>query len=100
MHSDHEVFIEASKKKRTIKLTYFNKNNCQNLSKECAPLHYSRGKNDGDGRDSYYIWIFEAMKGCHFLSLPTSQIISMEMLNRIFDIDDLSSHEKETEITS
>jgi hypothetical protein len=100
VHSDHEVFIEAFEKKRTIKLTYFNKNNCQNLSKECAPLHYSEGKIEGDGLDSYYIWDFEATKGCHFLSLPTSQIISIEMSNRSFNIDDLSSHEKEARTTS
>ena len=99
-HSDHEVFIEASVKKRTIKLTYFNKNNCQNLSKECAPLHYSKGKIEGDDLDCYYIWVFEAMKGCHFLSLPASKIISIEMSNRSFDIDDLGSSEKETTITS
>ena len=99
MHSDHEVFIEASVKKRTIKLKYFNKKKCQNLSKECAPLHYSKGKIEGDDLDSYYIWVFEAMRGCHFLSLPTSQIISMEILDKTFNMDDLSSREKDTTTT-
>ena len=100
MHNDHDVFIEASEKKRTIKLTYINKNNCQNLSKECVPLHYSKGKIEGDGLDSYYIWDFEATKDHHFLSLPTSQIISMEMSDSTFNLDDLSSCEKETATTS
>ena len=100
MHRDHKIFIEAFEKKRIIKLTYFNRNNRNNLSKECAPLHYSKGKMDGDDLDSYYIWDFEAVKGDHFLSLLTSQIISMEMSSRTFNIDDLSSRRKETTTTS
>lgn len=100
MHRDHKIFIEAFEKKRIIKLTYFNRNNRNNLSKECAPLHYSKGKMDGDDLDSYYIWDFEAVKGDHFLSLLTSQIISMEMSDKTFNIDDLSSPRKETTATS
>jgi len=96
VHSDHEIFIKAIEKKRIIKLKYFNSNNHQNLSKECAPLHYSKGKIEGDNLDGYYVWNFEAMEGCHFLALPPSQIISMEMSDRTFNVDELSSHEKET----
>jgi hypothetical protein len=95
VHSDHEIFIEAIEKKRIIKLTYFNKDNHQNLSKECAPLHYSKGKTEGDNLDSYYIWDFEAIKGGHFLALPSSQILSIELMDRKFNVEDFSSREKE-----
>ena len=98
MHSDHEIFIEAVKKKRIIKLTYSNKDNLQNLSEKCAPLHYSKGRIDGDNLDSYYIWDFEAVGGDHFLSLFTPQIVSIEMSDKTFDLKDFDSHEKEKTI--
>ncbi|MBN1806144.1 MAG: hypothetical protein JW837_12925 [Sedimentisphaerales bacterium] len=95
MHSDHDVFIEAIEKKRIIKLTYFNRDNHRNLSKECAPLHYSKGKTEGDDLDSYYIWDFGAIKGGHFLALPSSQILSIELMDRKFDVEDFSNLDKE-----
>ena len=94
MHSDHDVFIEAIEKKRIVKLTYFNSDNHQNLAKECAPLHYSKGKINGDNLDSYYIWDFEAIKGGHFLALPSSQIVSIELMEKKFNVEDFNGLEK------
>ena len=94
MHNDHKTFIEAIEKKRIIKLTYSNKDNHQHLSKEYAPLHYSKGKIEGDNLDSYYIWDFETTLDSHFLSLPPSQIIKMELAEGKFDIEDFSSLSK------
>ena len=65
---------------------------------ECAPLHYSKGKINGDDLDSYYVWNFEVLGGCHFLALPPSKIISIEMSDRTFNVDELSTHEKEATI--
>jgi len=99
VHSDHEIFIEAIEKKRIIKLTYSLKENLQTLSKECAPLHYSKGRIDGDDLDSYYIWDLEAVKGDYFMALPASQIISIEMSDKKFNVEDFTSDEKDRPTT-
>ena len=93
MHCDHNVFVQGMDQKRRIKLTFIGGKNLQNLVKECAPLHYSRGQVEGDDLDSYYVWDFET-KGSHFLALPPSRIIKMELTEDEFNIEDFSSRGK------
>ena len=94
MHCDHNVFIQGMEQKRRLKLTFLGGKNLQNLVRECAPLHYSKGQVEGDDLDSYYIWDFETSKDNHFLALPPSQIIKMELAEGEFDIEDFTAHRK------
>ncbi|MCP4263070.1 MAG: hypothetical protein GY774_37000 [Planctomycetes bacterium] len=91
MHCDHNLFVQGIEQKRRLKVTFFGGENLQNLVRECAPLHYSKGQVEGDDLDSYYIWDFETTLDSHFLSLPPSQIIKMELAEGKFDIEDFSS---------
>ncbi len=91
MHCDHDVFVQGMEQKRKLKLTFLGGKNLQYLVRECAPLHYSKGQVEGDDLDSYYIWDFESTKDRHFLSLPPSQIIKMELAEGEFNIEDFTA---------
>jgi hypothetical protein len=75
-------------------MIFSDRKNPQKLSRQCAPLHYSKGHIEGDDLDCYYIWDFEATKGTHFMALYTSQIASMELAEGTFRIEDFSSLRK------
>ena len=96
MHSDHDVFIQGIQQKKRLKLTFSGKENPQNLLRQCAPLHYSKGQTEGDDLDCYYIWDFEAAHGGHFLALPPSQIATMNLAEGTFKIEDFSNFRRTT----
>ena len=96
MHSDHDVFIQGIEQKRRIKLTLSGRKNPQNLIRQCAPLHYSKGKIEDDDLDCYYIWDFEAAEGGHFRAVLPSQIIEMELADGTFKIEDFSNFRRTT----
>jgi hypothetical protein len=98
MNCDHDVFVQGMEQKKRIKLTFHQAKNYRNRVRECAPLHYSRGRVEGDGLDSYYIWDFEAVKDDHFLALSPSQIIRMELAEGKFEIDDFSALSQKQQI--
>jgi len=88
VHSDHDVFIQGIQQKKRLKLTFFCEKKLMNLPRQCAPLHYSKGRIEGDDLDCYYVWDFEAAQGDRFLSLSTSQISRMELSDGTFKIED------------
>jgi len=94
VHSDHDIFIQGIEQKRRIKMTFSGKKKLQNLVRQCAPLYYSKGRIERDGLDSYYIWDFEATKGSHFLALLPSQIVTMELAEETFNVEDFSGREE------
>ena len=94
MHSDHDIFIQGIEQKRRLKLTFFSREHFRKLLRQCAPLYYSKGRIEGDGLDSYYLWDFEATKGSHFLALPPSQIVTMELAEETYNVEDFSNREK------
>ncbi len=96
MHSDHDIFIQGIEQKRRLKLTFFSRKHFRKLLRQCAPLYYSKGRIEGDGLNSYYLWDFEATKGSHFLALPSSQIVTMELAEETFKVEDFSNLGKVT----
>ena len=93
MDNRHDIFIQGIEQKRRIKLTFFCMEHQRNLVRQCAPLHYSRGKIEGDGLDCYYLWDFESDDGNKVLALPQSRIVSMELTEDTFCIEDFSNSE-------
>jgi len=94
VHSNHDIFIQGIQQKKRLKLTFFSRKNLQNLVRQCAPLHYSKGRIEGDDRDIYYIWDFEAIRGSRFLALSPSQIVTMELAEEAFNIGDFTVAEE------
>jgi hypothetical protein len=96
VHSDHDVFIQGIKQKKRLKLTFSGNEKPQNLPRQCAPLHYSKGHIQGDGLDCYYVWDYEAAQGGRFLALSPSQISRMELADGTFKIQDFSNFRRTT----
>ena len=96
MHSGHDIFIQGIEHKRRIILTFFCMEHQRNLIRQCAPLHYSTGKIEGDGLDCYYLWDFEATMGSNFLALPPSQIVMMELTEDAIFVEDFRNRRKKT----
>jgi hypothetical protein len=94
VHSDHNIFIQGIEQKKKLRLTFFSREHFRKLLRQCAPLYYSKRQIEGDGLDSYYLWDFEATKGSRFLALPSSQIVTMELTEDTFNMEDFSSHEE------
>ena len=94
MHSDHDVFIQGIEQKRRIKINFLGGKYLRNMVMLCAPLLYSKGNVEGDGLSCYYFWDFKATNGDHFLALPPSQIVTMELAEGTFKTEDFSSFKK------
>ena len=90
MHRDHDVFIQGIEQEKRLELAFFSRKHRRDVVSLCAPLHYSKGIAAGDGTDCYYLWDLEAEKGSNFLALSPSQIVSMELTEEAFRVQDFS----------
>ena len=97
MHSDHDYFLIGIERETKLKLTFFSRKHNRDVVSLCAPLHYSKGLAAGDELDCYYLWDFEAEKGSNFLALSPSQIVSMELTEEAFRVQDFSGLSKPAE---
>ncbi|MHC4425609.1 MAG: hypothetical protein ACYSYV_05875 [Planctomycetota bacterium] len=97
MHGEHDIFVQGIEQKRRLELTFFSRGHGRTLVTPCAPLYYSKGRDEADGLDCYYLWDFEAIRGSHFLALFPSQIVGMELTEGVFSVEDLSRLSKATE---
>lgn len=81
-------------------MTFLGNERRRNVADQCAPLYYSRGKVEGDGLDCYYLWDFEADESYNFMALSPSQIISMELTEHTFSLDELDNPDKPAKKTT
>ena len=85
MHRDHDVFVQSIRDKKKVKLTFV-KNECGDTRDGLfGPIFYSASVT-GDDSDCYYLWDFKSETTNHFLGLPPSQIVSMELTKEPFDL--------------
>lgn len=97
MHKDHDVFIQSVERETKLKLTFFSRKHRREVVSPCAPLHYSKGLTVGDELGCYYLWDFGAEKGSNFLALSPSEIVSMELTEDIFHVQEFYSLSKPAE---
>lgn len=84
MHRDHNIFVEAIRTKKKVKLTFCRSRNNDVGDGLFGPIFYSAAIAVEDS-DCYYLWDFEAGIGNNFLGLPPSQVVKMELTNESFD---------------
>lgn len=102
MHRDHDVFIQLVERETKLKLTFFCRKHRRDVVSLCAPLHYSKGPagpstGAEEELECYYLWDFEAEKGSNFLALSPSEIVSMELTEDIFHVQEFYSLSKPAE---
>jgi len=89
MHSDHEVFQRGVLLSRKVKLTFFSKELGRELVRWCGPLCHSRGRDDAEQSECYYLWDFEAREGYNFTALSPSEIVGMELTEEVFNFGEI-----------
>ncbi len=92
MHHNHNIFTQAVKQRKKIKLIFRSQEDGNELSVCCAPMDYKPGRRATDVSEYYYFWCspqelypFEADKTNHVLRLTPSKIIGMELSEEKFD---------------
>ena len=81
---DHDIFIQATKNKKKIILTYFSGERSLYLTRLCVPIQFCSSESE-DTSDRYYFWDSEADLGERLLSLSPSQIAYMDLSDETFD---------------
>jgi hypothetical protein len=83
MHRDHEIFVEAIRDKRKVKLTFFSEEDCCSQVKLFAPMDFEQYHTEEEsGR--YYFWDFEKSANGAPLLLRPDQIISIRLHEETF----------------
>jgi len=93
MHSQHEIFVEAVRKKRKIIITYFSGTQNLYLTKLLVPLKYISSGSEG-GVSHYFFCDLETDTNECLITLPSSMIQFMEVSEDYFDPGDYISNKK------
>jgi len=94
MHCHHNIFVEAIRDKRKVKLTFLSKERGNKTDKLCGPVFYSASVAEKDS-GCYYLWNFESNTGNNFLALSPSQIVSIELTKEHFDLVEFFTSSRE-----
>jgi len=94
MHPEHDIFVKAIRDKKRVKLTFLSNEHGDTGDGLFGPIFYSTS-GGGDDSGCYYLWNFESPTGNNFLSLPPSQILSMELTEEPFDLVEFFTSNRE-----
>ena len=95
MHRDHEIFVKSIQDKKKVKLTFVINEHGDIRNGLFGPIFYSASI-AGDDSDCYYLWDFESSTSNHFLGIPSSQIMSIELTKETFDLVEFFTSKRET----
>ncbi|WP_449420512.1 hypothetical protein [Phormidium nigroviride] len=85
MHSDHQTFVTGIHSQKKLRLTFFSKQDREQLIRMCAPMDFGLSRRAKDNLKRYHFWDYESDTKNHVLSLPPEQIIEMESTEEPFD---------------
>jgi hypothetical protein len=85
MTKDKEKFIEAIHAKKKIRLTFFSKEDNSQIVRKCAPMDFGPSRRAHDKSDRFHLWDYESDKTNHTLSLLPDQVVSMVVLDEVFE---------------
>lgn len=94
MHCHHNIFVEAIRDKKKVRLTFLSEERGDSTKKLCGPVFYSASVVEKD-LGCYCLWDFESNTGNHFLALSPSQIVSMELTKEPFDLVEFFTSRKQ-----
>ena len=94
MHCHHNIFVEAIRDKKKVRLTFLSEERGDSTKKLCGPVSYSASVVEKD-LGCYYLWDFDSDTGNHFLALSPSQIVSMELTEEPFDLVEFFTSRKQ-----
>jgi len=94
MHCHHNIFVEAIRDKKKVRLTFLSEERGDSTKKLCGPVFYSASVTEKDP-GCYYLWDSESNTGNHFLALSLSQIVSIEPTEEPFDLVEFFTSRKQ-----
>lgn len=81
----HEEFLDALKKRRKVRLTFYSKEDAGTISRSCAPMDHGPSRRARDKSMRYHFWDFDSDSGSHVLSLSANQIVALQVLDEPFE---------------
>lgn len=88
-----EDFINAIRLRQLVEVVFFSKEDGAQLTRKCAPMDYGPSRRTSDQTDRFHLWDYESDEGPHTLSLLPEQILSMRVLDQVFDPADFVTWE-------
>lgn len=85
MHRDHNIFLQALHALRRVRLTFYSKEDNQELVRLCAPMDYGPFRKEKVKADRYHLWDYESDEGPHNLALLPDQIVEIGATDEAFD---------------
>lgn len=87
MLPNHSEIIQAIHDRHEVSVVFPSKEDQgAMLERRCAPMDYGPGRISRAQEDRYHFWDFESDSGVnHTLSLTADQIVSVEVLESVFD---------------
>lgn len=80
-----DIFIEAIHSKQKVRLTFYSKEDGQELIRTCAPMDYGPSRRAKNQSDRYHFWDYDSDTKRHTLSLLPQQVVSIEILSDNFE---------------
>ena len=80
-----DKFIAAIHSKNKLRLSFYSKEDHQQLVRICAPMDYGPSRRTQDRNDRFHFWDYESDTKQHTLSILPAQVISIETLPDNFD---------------
>jgi len=87
MHKDYESFLKAIQQKRYVEVTFDSKEKGR-IKRKCIPFDYAISRRYKDGLVRFHFYDLESPDGNHNLSVLSEQLISLTILDQIFDPSD------------
>lgn len=80
-----EQFIRAIRARRKIRLTFYSKEDVGILIRTCAPMDFGPSRRAKEKNNRFHVWDYDSDARTHTLSLNPEQIVSIEVLEEIFE---------------
>lgn len=80
-----QQFIQAIHSKNKVKMTFYSKEDGQELTRVVAPMDYGPSNTAHDWSDRYHSWDYDSDTKPHPLSLHPDQVVALEVLPDTFD---------------
>lgn len=93
-----DQFIQAIKNKYKVYLTFYSKEDKQEITRLCAPMDYRPSSTNISKGNRYILWDYGSDENPHFLSLPEKQIKKMEFTDIPFEPAEFTNNKNDWHI--
>ena len=78
-------FKNAIQNKTKIRLTFYSRQDNDNVTRLCASMDYGESRRAKDKTPRFHLWDYDSPEGRHTLSLLPNQVVRMEFTKESFN---------------